>query len=244
MFYLKRRIVEVGGDLMKVTASNLQNNFVKYLRYVEKGETIIITENSKDVATLEGVSETSATYAFNKITYEEFIEIDDGNRYEYIYEAVHLLSSPSVGHQYISGEIYAILNNYFKDKPCIPFAAPFDVTLYVDEITHVVQPDLLVVCDVKHLDGGAKYNGIPSLVIEILSPSTSKKDMFIKSELYSKAGINEYWIVDPESKKILLYNYLQNVIEFVHKGEKLKSSLFSKLSIDTNLIFEQPWEVL
>ncbi len=227
---------------MKVTTSNLQNNFGKYLKYAEKGETIIITKNSKDVATLEGVSEASAAYAFNKITYEDFLAIDDGNRYEFIFGEVYLLSAPRGNHQFISMSLSIQFSQYFSGKKCIPFAAPFDVTLYVDEDVNVVQPDISIVCDIDKFDKNHSYIGLPALVVEILSPSTSNRDLFLKGELYSKAGIKEYWIVDPKKRKIILYNYESDTeVMIFNEGDVLKSLLFSDLEVDTTDLFILPW---
>lgn len=89
------------------------------------------------------------------------------------------------------------------DTPCDVYAAPFDVCLNAagDDDMTVVQPDILVVCDRSKIDG-KRCNGAPDLVIEILSPSTSGKDLLLKFNMYRKAGVREYWIVDHETKVV------------------------------------------
>ena len=83
--------------------------------------------------------------------------------------------------------------------------APIDVQLDCDEKT-IVQPDVLVLCDVSKLSGNT-ISGAPDFIVEILSPSTRKKDMFIKLEKYMTAGVREYWMVDAEKKKVLIYDF-------------------------------------
>ena len=70
----------------------------------------------------------------------------------------------------------------------------------------MVQPDVLVVCDRSKLKYGRLY-GTPDFVVEVLSPSTRKKDMYTKLSKYANADVREYWIVDPETKRILVYNF-------------------------------------
>ncbi len=118
-----------------------------------------------------------------------------------------MMSGPSTQHQLISGELFAQLHAYLADKKCRVISAPFDVRLFEEkndrpeDVTTVVEPDLVVVCDPSKLDDrGCK--GAPDLVIEILSPSTRRHDRLIKWELYQRAGVREYWIVDPEDKTV------------------------------------------
>ena len=81
--------------------------------------------------------------------------------------------------------------------------APLDVQLDCDDRT-MVQPDLLVVCDRSKVQKKVVY-GAPDLVVEVLSPATRRKDMSIKLAKYTEAGVREYWLVDPDKKKILVY---------------------------------------
>lgn len=99
--------------------------------------------------------------------------------------------------------------NFLEGKSCKVYDAPFDVRLSLgeekeEEITNVVQPDILVVCDKNKLDEkGCK--GAPDLVVEVLSPATGKKDMHEKFSLYEKAGVLEYWVVYPKDKTIVVF---------------------------------------
>ncbi|MCI9178013.1 MAG: Uma2 family endonuclease [Clostridia bacterium] len=101
------------------------------------------------------------------------------------------------------GKIYASLLNFLEGKKCTPFIAPLDVALSKSKQDHkifnVVQPDVMVVCDGSKLEDGKKVFGAPDFVVEILSPSTSRKDQLEKLNLYLKYKVKEYWIIDPEN---------------------------------------------
>lgn len=110
--------------------------------------------------------------------------------------------APSRAHQAILGELFALFREWLKDKPCQVYIAPFDVLLpshrdqSEEEVDTVVQPDLSVFCHPERLtDAGAR--GAPDVVVEVLSPWTSKKDLNDKFSLYERHGVREYWVVDP-----------------------------------------------
>lgn len=143
-----------------------------------------------------------------KYTYADLLEIDDDNRYEIIDGKLYLMSSPTVKHQAIAGEIYTQLALFLKDKKCKPFIAPLDVAFSKsrqdNKIHNVVQPDVFVVCDIEKLED-KKVFGAPSFVLEILSPSTSRKDQVEKLNLYQKYQVEEYWILDPNNMTVMPY---------------------------------------
>jgi Uma2 family endonuclease len=141
-----------------------------------------------------------------RYTYADYCTWDDGERWELIEGVPYAMSpAPSRRHQSISVEILNQLHTFLKGKPCRVFHAPFDVRLCADEEDDtVVQPDLVVVCDKSKLDDtGCK--GAPDLVIEILSPSTARKDKLLKFNEYQRAGVREYWMVDPETKTVQVF---------------------------------------
>ena len=132
-------------------------------------------------------------------------------RYEILDGVAYMMSSPSIIHQKVSGEIFFQLRTFLAEKPCQVFAAPLDVRLFPkadSSDAYLVQPDLFVVCDSLKLEGNVCI-GAPTLVIEILSPSTSSYDCIFKFAKYRDAGVKEYWIVDPENKMIIV-NILEN----------------------------------
>ncbi|MFL0197634.1 Uma2 family endonuclease [Clostridium sp. WILCCON 0269] len=139
-----------------------------------------------------------------KYTYDEFLQLTkDTERAEFIDGEIYMIASPTPEHQRISGNIFFELKNYFKNKGCEPFAAPLDIVLENDrgDKTDIVQPDLVVICD-KSKFTSSNYKGIPTLIIEILSPSTAAKDTIKKMDLYMKFKLAEYWIVRPKSKTV------------------------------------------
>ena len=137
-----------------------------------------------------------------RYTYSDYLAWDDDRRWELIDGVPYAMSAPTWQHQGISGELFLQFGNFLKGKPCRVFAAPFDVRLNFDAADDtVVQPDLVVICDRSKI-GGTGCAGVPDLVVEILSPSTSKHDKLLKFNTYQHAGIREYWMVDPDSKTL------------------------------------------
>ncbi len=144
-------------------------------------------------------------------TYSDYLTWPDGERWEIIDgEAIAMSPAPGRRHQQLSGELFRQFANYLKGKPCKVFAAPFDVRLsertgLTDEkINTVVQPDIIVVCDNNKLDERG-CNASPDLIIEIVSPSTSKNDLTIKFDLYQRHGVREYWVIHPAEQTLLVY---------------------------------------
>jgi len=139
-----------------------------------------------------------------RYTYADYLEWDDGERYELIDGVPYMMAAPSQLHQEILMEFSMLFGNFLKGKPCKGFFAPFDVRLFPQHNNAdatVVQPDFLVVCDSEKLDGKA-CNGAPDFVLEILSPSSSRKDRILKMAQYAWAGVKEYWIIDPQIRML------------------------------------------
>lgn len=127
---------------------------------------------------------------------------------ELIDGVIYDMAAPTYVHQIIAGEIFLQLQTCVRshDTTCVPFMAAADVRLDSDDKT-MVMPDVFVVCDPSRIVGrnGRYLDGAPDLVIEIASPSTRKNDMGIKMEKYRKAGVREYWIVDYEKRKVIVW---------------------------------------
>ena len=241
---------------MRVTTTDLQNAFGKYLALVEK-EDIVVVKNGKSVAKLTRyrepdffiVHEESKTYSSpRKISYEEYMELVESSdqRYELIDGEVYLLASPGFNHQVVVNEIAGRFYNYFKDKPCRALTAPLDVRLFgfatkFEEDPNVVQPDVMVICDEEKISEDNKYQGVPALVVEVLSTSTKGKDMAVKLHLYMKSGVLEYWIVDPGQKSIIQYAFSEERdIQDMHTftgGVTINSAVFEGLKIPLKDIF-------
>jgi len=140
-----------------------------------------------------------------KYTYDDYKTWDDEQRVELIDGIVYAMSAPSQSHQRVLSKIARRFGNYLEGKSCEVFQSPSDVRLNYDkEDNTVVQPDMFVVCNKSKLDG-QNCNGAPDLVLEVLSPSTKRKDEIVKLNKYIGAGVKEYWIVHPEEKIIYIY---------------------------------------
>ena len=154
--------------------------------------------------------------------------------------------APSMYHQKVAGNIHGILWNKFKNHSCNLFVAPFDVRLLdskkskIDsDVYTVVQPDLCVVCDESKLDARGAI-GAPDLMIEILSPGNSKKEMTHKYELYQEAGVLEYWIVNLVDKTIFIYTLKDGIFigqQPLIEESKMKSPLFPQLDFTLSELF-------
>ena len=135
-------------------------------------------------------------------TYADVLSWDENVRAEIIDGELYMMSPPLRIHQYVMTQLFLQIGNFLKDKTCEVYVAPFGVRLFEndedtpDKVDTLVEPDITVVCDHNKLD---KYGckGAPDLIIEILSSSTARRDRYVKLNLYNRAKVREYWIVDP-----------------------------------------------
>lgn len=145
-----------------------------------------------------------------RYTYADLLAWDDGKRYELYDGRPVALASPTDVHQMISGELFRQLANYLVGKRCKVFSAPFDIRLFEQDgdgpenVDTVLQPDILVVCDRDKITQKG-IRGAPDFVIEITSPTTARYDKLMKFNLYQRAGVREYWIVDPDTCTVSVY---------------------------------------
>ena len=164
------------------------------------------------------VCETSAAYNVSAVdgnssdtenrlyTLEDYLRLPDDQRVELIDGVFYDMAAPTTIHQGVAGFLHKKFLDFVMENkgPCFPFISPVDVQLDCDDKT-VVQPDVLVVCDRTKYKNGRVF-GAPDLVIEVLSPSTRRKDMQLKMYKYAGAGVREYWMVDPEKKLVVQYD--------------------------------------
>jgi Uma2 family endonuclease len=145
-----------------------------------------------------------------RYTFADYLTWPEDERWEILNGVPVLQSAPSWQHQSISRELILEFGMFLRDKSCQVFDAPFDVRLPVsaeeeeDDVINVFQPDITVICDATKLKGSG-YFGTPELVIEISSSSTGKMDKVYKFNTYEKAGVQEYWIVEPEGKTVMVF---------------------------------------
>ena len=140
-------------------------------------------------------------------TLEDLYALPDGERAELIDGHLYNMAPPNRMHQKISGKLHQTIANYIsaKNGSCEVYAAPFSVFLNKDDKNYV-EPDLSVICDDSKLDDKGCV-GAPDWIIEITSPSNPETDYGIKLYKYRTAGVREYWIVNPSSRTVNVYNF-------------------------------------
>ncbi len=158
---------------------------------------------------------------------DKWVELIDG----YFYD----MTAPATVHQIISSSIFNAIYNFVRNNKgsCIPLYSPVDVQLDCDEKT-MIQPDIVIVCDKDKVKQRVIF-GAPDFVLEILSPSTRRKDMFVKSEKYCNAGVKEYWMIDPKNKLLIVYNFMDEDVTPIMVPLEGRYPLFiyeGKLEID------------
>lgn len=182
-----------------------------------------------------------------KMPYEEFLKLEERyeNRYEYIDGYVYPRASTSTYHSFIKREVWKAILIYLmsKDGECDVF----------DELRllHIIKEDdkkkdciadLAIVCDKDKFMGG-KYHGIPTLIVEIVSPGNSSVDFIKKRNAYMELGVEEYWIIDSrigEVENIVAYKVRPGEEDIICEREDvLKSSVFEGLSLDLKPIYDK-----
>ena len=141
-----------------------------------------------------------------RFTYEDFLLLpDDGLRHEIIDGVHYVTPSPNQRHQELVGRLYLSLGAFVEDRPerGRVFLSPFDVVFSFHD---VVEPDLVYVAPGQlGILTAQNIRGTPAMVIEVLSPSTRKRDQNVKRLLYERTGVLEYWLVDPELAGVTIY---------------------------------------
>lgn len=180
------------------------------------------------------------------LSYAEYLALGDDVRYEVIDGQIYNMSpAPTTKHQAVQRELLTEFNLFLRGKTCSVFGSPIDVCFSEEEdndiknIKEWVEPDLVVVCDKNKIQEN-RIVGVPDLVIEILSPSTSKRDKIIKYNRYQRAGVKEYWIVDPSNETIDVYVLGNSVFKHTgtyFKDDTLSIQLFEGFSIDLSNVF-------
>jgi Uma2 family endonuclease len=181
-----------------------------------------------------------------KLTYADFLLFpDDGQRHELIDGEHYVTPSPNAMHQTIVGNLHFAVRTYLEANPIgHVFLSPFDV---VFSDFDVVEPDLLFISAGRRADVLTTQNvrGAPDLAIEVGSPSTRRRDETIKRRLYERAGVAEYWVVDPELEVVRLYcredgSYGRPVELSREAGDVLRSPLFPGLALPLEAVFSVP----
>jgi len=179
-------------------------------------------------------------------SYADYLTWPEDERWEIIDGIAYMQATPSPIHQEILIGLSVQFHHYLSGKPCKVYPAPFSVRLTQDneskneDIKKVVEPDISIVCDKSRIDSkGCK--GAPDLIVEIISPSSVKMDRFTKFNSYEKAGVKEYWIVEPEGKLVSVFvlqaNQRYGRPEVYSEEDKINVSIFPDLTVDLAPVF-------
>ncbi len=137
-------------------------------------------------------------------TYQDYLDIPGEDRYELINGEFILVSAPNRAHQWASVTLVSRMALFVEDRELgWVFHAPFEVVLTDPEGINIIQPDIIFVSrEREHIITRANIQGAPDLLVEILSPSTGRRDRTTKRDLYARHGVKEYWIADPEAQTV------------------------------------------
>lgn len=177
-----------------------------------------------------------------KFTYKDYLLFpDDGRRHELIDGGHYMTPAPSIKHQHISVTLCGAIWQYLTTHPLGKvFTAPCDIVL---SKTDVVQPDLVFISSAKvSIIAAQNIQGIPDLLVEILSEATRKTDEVVKRTLYERVGVSEYWIVDPELETVKVYRitphgYVLALELSRNAGDVLSTPLLPDLTLPLTTIF-------
>ncbi len=140
-------------------------------------------------------------------TIDDIYALPDGKRAELIDGQIYYMAPPNTKHQRLAGNLFNTISNYIQNNKgtCEPFIAPFAVFLNENDKNYV-EPDISVICDKNKLtDKGC--NGAPDWIIEIVSTGSRRMDYYTKLFKYRTAGVREYWIVDPDKERVIVYSF-------------------------------------
>lgn len=182
-----------------------------------------------------------------RYTFADVLTWNESERIEIIDGEAFMMAPPSSVHQAIVAELTRQFGNFLEGKRCRVYPAPFGVRLFQregeapEDVDTVVEPDLSVVCDRDKIDRqGCK--GAPDLVVEILSPASLRHDRFVKLALYQRAGVREYWIVDPEYKSLQVFTLdggMLRIAEEYGQNDVAKAGVLEGCFIELSKVFSE-----
>lgn len=173
-----------------------------------------------------------------KLTYEDYAAIpDDGRRHEILDGEHYVNPAPNIRHQIISIRLSTALHGFVQTHRLgYVFAAPTDVVLSEHD---VVVPDVVFVSNARaDLLTEANIQGPPDLVVEILSSSTRRYDTRLKFDMYERAGVGEYWIVDPDEDVVTVFRREGERFRRVDPGDTITTPLLPGFALPLSAIFD------
>lgn len=177
-------------------------------------------------------------------TYEDYLRLpQDGRRYEVIRGFLYVTPAPSFDHQYAVLQAGTLLNLFVRrHRLGVVLTAPFDIRL-PDGIANPVQPDIVVILqDRRPRSGDLRFDGVPDLVVEVLSRGNWRFDRTIKLKAYHDAGVPEVWLVDPLTRQVEVFGLAPGRPEYVLRerrgvGETVGSAVLMELQLEVAELF-------
>lgn len=186
----------------------------RVLKPVNQAEPELMTDTaSYSINEQDMVAETAVPYGQKKqgeYTLEDYYALPEDKRYELIDGVLYEMTAPTTVHQIIALQMCYQIERFVEENEggCMTYIAPVDVQLDCDDKT-MVEPDVIILCD-RSKDINRCIYGAPDFVAEVLSKSTRRKDIGVKTYKYANAGVREYWIIDPKDKRVIVYKFAQD----------------------------------
>ena len=185
--------------------------------YTEHGVSVDSAQNAAKYGSSPDTAQIAADHGTSPLTrqssqkrlytVDDYYALPDEIRTELIDGVFYDMASPAVTHQLVIGEMHIQFKECEKKHQgrCRVILSPCDVQLDKDKYT-MLQPDLLIVCDVEKIKGRCCF-GAPDLTVEVLSSANASHDCILKLRKYQQSGVREYWIVDPASRMVVVYRF-------------------------------------
>jgi Uma2 family endonuclease len=174
--------------------------------------------------------------------YEDYLRLpDDGNRYEIIEGVLYVANAPSYDHQFTVSKVLFYFQLFTTERSSgVVLTCPFEV--HLSATTKPVQPDVLFVkADRQPLSGAQFFEGAPDLIVEVISPGSIRLDRHIKFDAYERAGVPEYWLVDPKARLVEVYTCSNGEYALLGQytsDEMIESKVMAGLRIKTSALFQ------
>ena len=186
---------------------------------------------------------TGTTETTEALTYQDYLDAPGDTRYELLKGELIVVASPNRDHQIAATRLVTRMNLQSEENDLgWVFAAPFDVLLEDDvDGLSVVQPDIIFVSkERERIITPANIQGAPDMAVEILSPSSRRRDWRDKLDLYERHGVREYWLIDPESRMLWIMRLRDGRLE-MHRvcceGDVAESAALEGFSVGVDAIF-------
>lgn len=174
--------------------------------------------------------------------YADYLRLpNDGRRYEIIEGVLYVANAPSIEHQFSVSEAHFHLKLFVREgRLGQVYTAPLEV--HLSETSKPVQPDVLFIRDDRQPPLGAQFfAGAPDLIVEVISPSSIRLDRHIKFDAYERAGVLEYWLVDPKAHLVEVYTLANGEYALLGQytgDEMITSEVLAGLQIKASVLFQ------